>query len=516
MPRPFRASITPAAGPQSRSSDIWSRLGYSSRDSQKRIIWSHVPPLPRDVLPWARTRPSTTEATNLERHFLLHPNRRAALCPLQSWRAQQPTAPREQWLPGFVMRAPVALAALGTDPVLNWPSVHAAYTGPTAYLHLTNDYHCFPQLCRSHASRLFWMRAHGYWDTRLDSLSLTPHGAPFRVAPQTDPTRVLTLTSTARGSLARLARDLRTSIRLPWGDRGRPYDGPPPTGLQKALARYRFRTLLHNLVTVAALVGRTPVIPTVPCEFLFAVQRTASQVGDATDDATSASSNFRLNRMDFDVMTDASQQPVCRPAPGHADGTCTARHAMSDFDFADFSRQLNATSADGFRTATVDVPSGQPDTALLRDADSRRTGVEVDLPAASATPLWRLLAICRRASRLAELPVLQLDLDLLDEVTRLRSSNWRGCHVMPCVCCVQLHAAHNANPSPLVVGQLLDVPLSPEAFSKAANAPLATAGPAPIWEGNATLLAELRQACPGGLRRRRAAQYHCGGYLLNY
>ena len=65
------------------------------------------------------------------------------------------------------------------------------------------------------------------------------------------------------------------------------------------------------------------------------------------------------------------------------------------------------------------------------------------------------------------------------------------------------------------IRQLLDAPLSPEAFVRAANAPLATAGPSPIWEGNATLLAELRQACPGGLRRRRAAQHHCGGYMLN-
>ena len=391
-------------------------MGYSSRDAQKRIVWSHAPPLPRAVLPWARTRPSTAEATNLEKHFLLHPNRRAVLCPLLAGREQQQSATTARLLPGFVMRAPVPLAALGTDPVLNWPSAHATYAGPTAYLHLTNDYHCFPQLCRSHASRLFWMRAHGYWDPRLDALALTPHGAPFRIRPQSDATRVLALTSTAWDSLTRLARELRTATRLPWADARAPYDGPPPTGLQKALARYRFRTLLHNLVTVAALVGRTPVIPKVPCEFLFAVQRTASQLGDAADDATSASSNFRLNRMDFDVMTGGDQQPVCRPAPGHADGTCTARHAMSDFDFVDFSRQLNAT-ADSWRPATVAVPparerSPRPDPEALQRPDEVSTSPRLT----STSPLWRLLAVCRRASTWAELPVLRLDLDLLDEV----------------------------------------------------------------------------------------------------
>ena len=79
-----------------------------------------------------------------------------------------------------MMIAPIWLASLGSDPEPAW----AAASPPAfSYLHLTNMWHCFPHMCWSKAGRLFWLRAHGFWDERLDDMQITPRGAPF--SPQT-------------------------------------------------------------------------------------------------------------------------------------------------------------------------------------------------------------------------------------------------------------------------------------------------------------------------------------------
>ena len=79
--------------------------------------------------------------------------------------------------PGRLMVAPTWLASLGNDPEEGWA---AAEPPGFAYLHLTNMWHCFPHMCWSKAGRLFWLRAHGFWDARLDALGLTPRGPRSR------------------------------------------------------------------------------------------------------------------------------------------------------------------------------------------------------------------------------------------------------------------------------------------------------------------------------------------------
>ena len=79
-------------------------------------------------------------------------------------------------LPGKMLIAPVRLSSLGTDPEADW----ADSSPPSfSYLHLTNLWHCFPHMCWSKAGRLFWLRAHRYWDKRLDALGITPRGSPY-------------------------------------------------------------------------------------------------------------------------------------------------------------------------------------------------------------------------------------------------------------------------------------------------------------------------------------------------
>ena len=79
-------------------------------------------------------------------------------------------------LAGRLMVAPSWLASLGNDPESDWAG---ASPSPLAYVHITNMWKCFPHPCWSKAGRLFWLRAHGFWDRQLDELGLTPRGAPF-------------------------------------------------------------------------------------------------------------------------------------------------------------------------------------------------------------------------------------------------------------------------------------------------------------------------------------------------
>ena len=124
-----------------------------------------------------------------------------------------------------------------------------------AYLHLTNMWHCFPHMCWSKAGRLFWLRAHGFWDARLDALGLTPRGTLFEVhgaaqplasaGPNPNPTtRVLALPPAAHDAVLRLTPYAADGTRASSADRGH--------ALRSAMA------LIHNLVVVAALVGAAP------------------------------------------------------------------------------------------------------------------------------------------------------------------------------------------------------------------------------------------------------------------
>jgi len=145
------------------------------------------------------------------------------------------------------MVAPVWLASLGSSEEADWA---AAAPAPLTYVHITNMWKCFPHMCWSKAGRLFWLRAHGFWDKRLDALGLTPRGPPH-----TTKTKVLALPHSAAAALARLSTQTRSLAG--W-----------PKLKTRALGFRRLHALIHNLVTLAILTGRTPVIPAVPCDFI--------------------------------------------------------------------------------------------------------------------------------------------------------------------------------------------------------------------------------------------------------
>ena len=136
------------------------------------------------------------------------------------------------------------------------------------------------------AGRLFWLRAHGFWDARLDALGLTPRGRPYE-----DATRVLALPPAVSDQLAELGTATQREAGYPKAEVTTPRhrdSAPRLTARRLALpchpvaaavrghrARHRgcqvrnlgFRrlaALIHNLVTVAALLGRKPVIPQAP------------------------------------------------------------------------------------------------------------------------------------------------------------------------------------------------------------------------------------------------------------
>merc|ERR1719217_745961 len=90
--------------------------------------------------------------------------------------------------------------------------------------------------------------------------------------------------------------------------------------------------LIHNLATIAALIGRKPVIPQVPCEYVRAVQqRKASTPSDR--------SRFGVSHPSV-VATGTADKPVCHLAPGTwrpgGPDQCYHNRIMSQFDYDDY------------------------------------------------------------------------------------------------------------------------------------------------------------------------------------
>ena len=74
----------------------------------------------------------------------------------------------------------------------------------------------------------------------------------------------------------------------------------------RGLAFRRVHALVHNLVIAAVLLGRRPVIPTVPCELIKAVQ---------PEQGLSDRSRFGVSHPGV-VVTGPAEQPTCHLAPG--------------------------------------------------------------------------------------------------------------------------------------------------------------------------------------------------------
>ncbi len=389
----LNARVFPWAVGYGKQSDLWAKLGYRRHvDGGKRGIehrekwvdWRKIGPKRHSLPPWPAA--SEPHARSFYEADLRTPLLWIQLCPPAnaSSSANAPAPPGTTrgiplglvssvpTLPGRLMIAPTFLASLGDDPQPDW----AGATPPAfSYLHLTNMWHCFPHMCWSKAGRLFWLRAHGFWDERLDALGITPRGKPYDGR-----TRVLTLPAETYAAIEALTP---------------PHGGDPPdTSAERWLGFRRAHALVHNLVTLASLLGRKPHIPEVPCSFIRGIQpRKRSN--------PSARSRFGVSHPST-VVTGSVEREVCHLAPGTwrpgGPDQCYHNRIMHSFDFRRFLASpavaAAARAGHGNGSLTVPRPPLPPD---------ERSSLDAKLDVAA------LRAICERASQLAETPVLVLD-----------------------------------------------------------------------------------------------------------
>ena len=200
---------------------------------------------------------------------------------------------------------------------------------------------CFPHPCWSKAGRLFWLRAHGFWDTRLDALGLTPRGKPFD-----DETRVLAPPPATHAAVEALGRETARG-----GGRTQ----------ARQLGFRRLAALIHNLVTVAGLLGRRPVIPQVPCSFVRAVQ--------SPELWSVPKSRFGICHAGV-VATGPPEEPTCHLTPGTwrpgGPDQCYHNAVMFQFDFARFLAHRGVATPNGtvhIHGAAEFAPSHAPPSA---------------------------------------------------------------------------------------------------------------------------------------------------------
>lgn len=331
----LRRRVFPWAVGYGKKSDLWEKLGYqrkvkdSLRHTEKWVAWLEQPA--PGMPPWPAPKEEHAGAffaTDIQKPMLWLPicAPRNATCGALAEVAAGTTAgiplgviSRLPMRAGRLMVAPTWLTSLGVDPEVDWAG---AQPPAFAYLHLTNMWHCFPHMCWSKAGRLFWLRAHGFWDRRLDATGLTPRGAPFE-----RDTRVLALGSAAFARFQALA--------------------PPPKARApvRSLAFRRAHALVHNLVLIAALLDRRPVIPQIPCDFIRAVQPRAG--------VPTRRSRFGVSHPSV-IVTGTAAAPQCHLTPGTwrpgAPDQCYHSWALPHFDFARF---LATPALAGARNATL-------------------------------------------------------------------------------------------------------------------------------------------------------------------
>ena len=151
--------------------------------------------------------------------------------------------------------------------------------------------------------------------------------------------------------------------------------------------------MLHNLATAAALLGRRPLIPTVPCDFLRAVQPKRPVPTDRS----------RLGLiLPSVVATGPTHAPTCHLAPAEYSGSrqCTHAHAMSAFDLAAL---LRAQPSPPPRNGSLRLRAA--DFTAARRASADTVDGLVDGLVDHLAP-WRRL--CREGAKLDHLPLVTL------------------------------------------------------------------------------------------------------------
>ncbi|KAL3919280.1 MAG: hypothetical protein SGPRY_005689 [Prymnesium sp.] len=226
-------------------------------------------------------------------------------------------------------------------------------------------------MCWSKAGRLFWLRVHGFWDRRLDELAITPRGSPFE-----SNTRVLTLPSGAYKALEAITPE--------------EVNGERASSRVRGLAFRRMHALVHNLVVVAGLLDRKPVLPAVPCSLIAAVQPTGG--------VPVRRSRFGISHPSV-VATGTARQPICNLSPGTwrpgGPDQCYHNRVMHSFDFDKFV-QLPAVKHSAVGSVLVDPPAEQSGAALGNESEWARDA-------------WQqLIRICKSGVDQAEMSVIEL------------------------------------------------------------------------------------------------------------
>ena len=389
----LRKRVFPWAVGYGKDSDLWPKLGYERhvvggmKHEEKWVKWQRASG--KDYPTWAP--PDEPNAQKFYDVDLRKDLRWVPLCqPLNTSSAASAPIPggvgavktgiafgmpsERPLLPGKMMIAPTWLSSLGDDPEADW-----ADSSPPAfsYLHLTNLWHCFPHMCWSKAGRLFWLRAHRYWDPRLDTLGITPRGAPYD-----DTTRTLSLPTGFFQAVAGLTLPNNGEL-------------PQVTSQMRWLAYRRMHALIHNLVTIAALIKRKPVIPQVPCEYIRTVQQRQSST-------PSGRSRFGVSHPSV-VVTGTKDKPICHLAPGTwrpgGPDQCYHNRIMSQFDYDDFLRTPKVREHAGKLLPAIELPQldTEPPSNDQHGKQARRRILEA------------LKALCTSAVAHDNEPLLQLD-----------------------------------------------------------------------------------------------------------
>ena len=296
------ARVFPWAVGYGLQSDLWAKLGYEREvkggivHQEKWVEWRQQ--AAADMPPWRPPKEAYADAfyeANL-RPLLWIPACAPANASSRADATPPPNTVRGMPLglvsprplrPGRLMVAPSWLASLGDDPEPDW----AASDPPGfAYLHLTNMWHCFPHVLEQGRPALLAARAR-----LLGPAARRPGDHAARQAVRRRDARAAAARGRLRGGRGRGA--------------ARPAEGGARASSPAGLAFRRLQALVHNLVLLAALLGRKPVMPLVPCELIRAIQPVLG--------VPVARSRFGVSHPSV-VTTGRAGQEMCHLSPGVA------------------------------------------------------------------------------------------------------------------------------------------------------------------------------------------------------
>ena len=199
---------------------------------------------------------------------------------------------------GSLLLAPPWLVSQGERPGVDWA---VAAPPQAAYMHLVNMWRCFGQdHCYTKHNKRWWLRANGLWDRRLDALPAAPRAVPSG-AP-----------SPGNGSEAR------------------PLLAVAPELVRRVASAGQFvhlHRLLHNLLTLAPLLGRVALLPELPCAFFRRASRRAHR---ASRHANASRLGVSLN--DVLVVGRTADRARCFVFPGGLD--CAEGQVVHPFEVA--------------------------------------------------------------------------------------------------------------------------------------------------------------------------------------